>query len=232
LLPGIDDGCKTVAESIACARLLVEAGYTHSFCTPHIWPSLPNNSSEAIPGHVANLQRELDKAGVGLKLLPGGELNMGPHLLDADLESQPTFGMNARHVLIDLWCDALPDYFEKIIRRFQKLGRTVILAHPERMRAVQDSPELAEEFASMGILLQGNLGCLNDSPRSDTRQTAEKLLREDRYFLLGMDLHNLQSLPPRLAGLKNARQLVGEEKVDELTKINPCQLDPSLDSAD
>jgi protein-tyrosine phosphatase len=127
-------------------------------------------------------------------------------------------------VLIDLWCDTLPDYFEDVVRGFQKLGRTIILAHPERMRAVQDMAELAEDFAEMGILLQGNLQCLSDAPRTGTRRTGQKLLTDNKYFLLGMDLHNLTSLPARLEGLKIARELVGEEKVDQLTKINPRKL--------
>ena len=41
LLPGLDDGCVSLDESLACARRLVAEGYTHSFCTPHIWPNLP-----------------------------------------------------------------------------------------------------------------------------------------------------------------------------------------------
>jgi hypothetical protein len=48
LLPGVDDGCRDVAESVACARLMVDAGYTHSYCTPHIWRHL-NNGRKTIP---------------------------------------------------------------------------------------------------------------------------------------------------------------------------------------
>lgn len=224
LLPGIDDGCKTVAESIACAKVLVENGYTHSFCTPHVWPSLPANNVREIPKRVAELQSELDRAAVALKLLPGGELNLGAHLVGINYADQPTYGMKGKYLLIDLWCDELPEYFEEVVRGFQEQGRTVILGHPERMRAVQDSPELADYFAKLGILMQCNLGCLSDPPRTDTRKTAEKLLKRGHYFLLGIDLHNLTSLPTRLDGLKVARELVGEEKVDELTKVNPQTL--------
>ena len=224
LLPGIDDGCKTIEESIACAQMLVDAGYTHSFCTPHVWPSLSQNNSHEIPRRVNELQKHLDHAGIALKLMPGGELNLGVHLLDSDFAVQPTYGMNGKYLLIDLWCDALPGYFGSIIRSFQVLGRTIILAHPERMRAVQDSPELAETFASNGVLLQGNLGCFSDPPHADNRRTAEILLRENRYFMVGSDLHNPQSLPSRLEGLNVIRDLAGQETLDRLTKSNPMQL--------
>ena len=44
LLPNVDDGCGSQAETLECARRLVEAGYTHSFCTPHYWPNLPTSA--------------------------------------------------------------------------------------------------------------------------------------------------------------------------------------------
>src|SRR4029077_3996210 len=76
LLPGIDDGCKTVEESIACARVLVANGYTHAFCTPHIWSKYEGVSRTTVPVWCSVLQKELDAAGVALKVLPGGELNL------------------------------------------------------------------------------------------------------------------------------------------------------------
>ena len=52
----------------------------------------------------------------------------------------------------------------------QSLGVTVILAHPERMRPVQADPSLADRFAEMGVLLQGNLQCFSDPPGAPTRK--------------------------------------------------------------
>jgi tyrosine-protein phosphatase YwqE len=97
----------------------------------------------------------------------------------------------------------------------------VILAHPERMAAVQNQPELADRFAEMGLLLQGNLQCFSDPPAAPTRRTVERFLLEGRYFLLGSDLHNLASLPMRIEGLKRATDLVGAETIDRLTVENP-----------
>jgi protein-tyrosine phosphatase len=82
IVPGVDDGCETLEESIACARELVKAGYTHSFCTPHIWPSLPGNTIASIVANVARLQKEFDAAGVPLSLIPGGARRIGRLLCD------------------------------------------------------------------------------------------------------------------------------------------------------
>src|SRR2546423_9769627 len=104
LLPGIDDGCKTLEESIACARVLVENGYTHSFCTPHIWANLPKNNVTNILILVADLQDALDREKIPLKLFPGGEHNISSELFRAmDQDSVVTFGMSRKYVLVDLW---------------------------------------------------------------------------------------------------------------------------------
>lgn len=224
LLPGIDDGCPTVDESIACARELLAAGYTHCFCTPHIWPNLPNNTVEQIARRTADLQNAFDSAGVPLKLFPGGELNLRADLVQLSKEQIPTYGMAGRYCIFDLWVDRLPPFFWTTVEWLQSMELNVILAHPERMRAVQDEPDLGREFFDRGLLLQGNLQCLGDPPHTRTRQVAERYLSEGLYFVLGSDTHNVAGLPIRLKGLARAVELVGEVEVWRLTRDNPRML--------
>jgi protein-tyrosine phosphatase len=226
LLPNADDGCASLAESLDCARILVEQGYTHSFCTPHIWPSLPGNTPPIITERVAQLQKSLDENAIPLHLVPGGELNMTDGTARLNYGDIVTYGMRRTHVLIDLWAETLPPYFEPAVRHLQSFGLKVILAHPERMRAVQDKPGLADYFKMLGLLLQCNLQCLGDPPHATTRFVAERFLQEDRYFMLGSDLHNLASLPVRMRGLARAIEILGEEKVWVLTRNNPKKLLP------
>jgi protein-tyrosine phosphatase len=227
LLPGVDDGCPTLEESLACARKMVEAGYTHSFCTPHIWPNLPHNTIKGITERTANLQVALDEAEIPLRLIPAGEMSLRPETVLTPPEQIPTYGMASRYCLFDIWVDRIPSFFWEAVEWLQSLKLTAIIAHPERMRAVQDDPELADEFADRGLLMQGNLQCLGDPPHTSTRQLAELFLRQGRYFMLGSDLHNLAGLPIRMNGLATAIQLVGEAEVWRLTRDNPRKLIPS-----
>ena len=225
LLPGVDDGCVSVEQSLACARLMSAIGYTHMFCTPHVVPSMPAQTVENIAAWTADLQTRLNMAQIPIQVLPGGEINLWPTLID-DMtpERLITYALAGRHCLVDIWCDRLPDFFEPTIRWLQDQELTVILAHPERMGAVQADPALADYFAELGLLLQGNLQCLNDPPESPTRSVGEKFLREGRYFMLGSDLHELNTLAPRMAGLQNALEMVGKQEVLKLTKENPSKL--------
>lgn len=227
LLPGIDDGCPTIEESLACAQMLVDAGYSHAFCTPHIWPNDLRQNRQTLPHWTADLQSALATAGIPLTVMPGGELNLHPTVMETPLDRLVSPGLMDRYILVDMWAQVLPEWFDPTIKWLQERGLTVILAHPERMRAVQEKPELADKFEEMGILLQGNLQCFADRPDSYTRQTAELYLDQDRYFLLGSDTHNTEGLKHRLMGLKNAIKFAGNEKIDQLTKINPRKLLPT-----
>lgn len=202
---------------------MVSAGYTHVFCTPHIWPNLPLNNLQQIPLRVAELQSALDEHQIPLKLLSGGENNLRPTFM-SETQQLVTYAMRGRYVLADMWADELPEFFEPTMRWLQSQRSTVILAHPERMRAVQDHPALADRFADMGVLLQGNLECFSDPPDAPTRRTAEQYLAEGRYFVIGSDLHVPKTLPKRLAGLDRIRELAGEKTLDRLTMENPRKL--------
>jgi protein-tyrosine phosphatase len=228
LLPGVDDGCQSLPESLDCAREMVKAGFTHSFCTPHITPIMPRNRIANISVWTQRLQRELDAAGIPLRLIPGGEINLRPDLVDITTpEELVTYAFERKYLLCDVWADVLPGFFDSAIRWFQRQGLTVLLAHPERVRAVQRDPDLVDHFRELGVLLQGNLQCLGDPPGSDTNRIAERLLMDGRYFALSSDLHNLATLPVRLAGIGRAIELVGRQTVLTLLRDNPRKLLPA-----
>jgi protein-tyrosine phosphatase len=224
LLPGVDDGCKTVADAIACTRELVAIGYTHGFVTPHLWPNLAGVTRTEIPRWTSELQCEFDAAEVPYRLLSGGELNLHEAVQQMPEDQIVSMGLGGKYILVDMWANDIPDFFKPSIRWLQGMGMTVILAHPERMRAVQDDPKLADYFQELGILLQGNLQCFSDRPGTDTREMVERFLLEGRYFLLGSDSHNPQSMGVRTNGLKRAIEVAGEAVIDKLTIENPRRL--------
>src|SRR5450432_4166408 len=105
LLPGVDDGCKNVAESIACARMLVNAGYSHCFCTPHIWPNNLRPTRETISLWTDDLQNKMNDAGVPIQLLPGGELNLNPDVMQTPPPRIISAALANKYILVDMWAD-------------------------------------------------------------------------------------------------------------------------------
>lgn len=229
LISGVDDGCPSVADALHCAAALVDAGYTHAFCTPHIWPTLPHNNRQNIPHRTAELQQAVSQAGLALTLLPGGEWNLPwhwPALRNMPREEIITYAMAGRYLLFDFWADELPPTLQMAVDHLQAMDFTLILAHPERIGVFQRDPTALDALTRRGVLLQMNTWCLTEPAQTPTRQTAERLLLEDRYFCFGTDTHNARGIDARIAGLKLATDLVGEAAVDRLTSINPRRLIP------
>lgn len=228
LLPGVDDGCPSFDDALECARTLVAAGYSHAFCTPHIWPTLPSNTIENVRGWTADFQEQLDSAGVPLKVAPGGEINLlwgWPAMEKQSREQIVTYDFAGQYVLFDFWADALPLFFELAVKGLRSLDITPILAHPERVVALNGGDDrMIDRVQELGVLLQMNSWCLTDPPNAPTRRSAERWLRDGRYFLLGTDCHNFASMPTRIEGVAIAEQLVGTDAVDQLTRINPRKL--------
>jgi protein-tyrosine phosphatase len=233
LLPGLDDGCADEEQSALCARELVGAGYTHAFCTPHVWPSLPGNTPPAIIAAVQRLQRRLDTEQISLKLFPGGEINLleaWPSFESAATETIATYGMMGRYALFDFWADTWRDCQEALtaaVGNLKSRGIQPILGHPERIRALQNNPEAIDRLSELGVLLQLNSYCLAEAPDSRMFQTAKRLLEADRYFLIGSDTHKPTGMPRRIRGVQIAEQIAGKAIVEKLTMQNPRLLLPS-----
>ena len=229
LLPGVDDGCTSVADSVEAGRQLAAAGYAHAFCTPHV----PTYLDADFPGKVRDwtrlLQAEYDAAGVGLTLHAGGELSLAnswPQLARVSPEAIVTANTAGRFALFDFWADSLPQSLRPAVRHLVSIGMQPILAHPERIGAFQRDPAAVDEVVAWGCWLQMNTWTLTTNPTSPVRQTAERLLQDDRYTLFGTDTHDAAGVGVRVQGLAAAADLVGWDKVDQLTIENPGRLLP------
>lgn len=224
LIPGVDDGSRSVAESITIAQTLVERGYDRLACTPHIWTDLPDNTLATVAPQVRALQRELDAAGVPLKLYPGGEIALRPGLMTIAPETLPSYGNLGKTFLVDTWVWEWPAWLTDVLKHLQSGGRQVVFAHPERTGLIQEDPENARRLRDMGVLLQGNMYCLTDPVGEPTRDLFEKFLAEDMYYMLAGDLHREDGMGKRMRGLEKVTDRVGLDGVARLVRENPGKL--------
>src|SRR6478736_1792299 len=81
ILPGIDDGSRSLDMSLQMARMAVDDGIEVMACTPHIYPGLYMNATAGIKAARTALQEQLDAAGIPLKLTTGADVHLVPGLL-------------------------------------------------------------------------------------------------------------------------------------------------------
>lgn len=225
-LPGMDDGCRTYADAVPCIKAFMEKGYNRFFLTPHTGPTdMCDIRPEATVAAIDEFRRQMQSAGITAEFRPGGELRLSPEMGRwKDISGVPTFGMNTRYVLADLWEPDWPAWADRCVDWLQKNGFTVILAHPERMMVMRENPKFIQTLADRGLLFQGNFGPLGGSEPDAQRLLAERFLQDGRYFMLGSDCHRFEHARARLNGFERARSLVGDKILDQLTIENPGKL--------
>jgi len=224
LLPGIDDGCETMDESLDAIRQLKRAGYIASVCTPHIWPEqFPGIVPPRVEEWTAELQKAIDAAGLDYDVYPGAEVRISDDITRWMEEHGVPALAGSRCVLVDGWFQRFPRWFFEPFEWLMKKGYRPILAHPERM-AVSDLSEWEDHISRlerMGVWLQGNLRCFTGEDGYFADKAVRRLLEQRRYHMLGLDVHHSYDLPFRLDGLTLAESEFGREVVEPLISEAP-----------
>jgi protein-tyrosine phosphatase len=214
LLPGIDDGPATVAESLSLAAELAADGVRTVAATPHVRPDHPGVVSDELGARRADMQRAIDAEGIELEVLGGGEVDLayGLELSDDELRAF-SLGGNGRDLLVETPYGPVSDLFEEQLFSLTLSGFRPLLAHPERNRVFQENPERLTGLAARGVLLQVTAEALLRSPRrSATGRLAADLVERGLANVLASDSHGGEIERESLSqGLEAARELVGPQ---------------------
>ncbi len=225
LLPGVDDGCADEDESLACVTRLIEAGFTGTICTPHIYPEIfPDNKPVNISQWTRQLRQRLADSGVTYPIWSGGELRLTPNCVSWMQEHGVPTLAESRCVLMDFWEEKWPRCVESTIRWLLDNRYQPILAHPERLPALTDLDRRLAALEQMGVWLQGNFRSMTGEEGYHADRLVRHLLEGGRYRLLAMDMHRPETLEGRLDGLQLVAAEFGQAAVDELTFEAPRKL--------
>lgn len=207
ILPGVDDGARTVEEARDLARLAHADGVTTIAATPHVRADFPTTADE-MEAAVADLRYDFVVQGIDVELVHGGEISM--ELLYAiPPEELPRFtlGQTGRYLLVECPYRGSPRPFELAIGALKQKGITPILAHPERNPEVQDRPDRLLEFVAAGALVQITAASLEGNLDRASQHCARRLLELGAVHVLASDAHGPHI---RNAGLSGAAREVGD----------------------
>lgn len=224
ILPGIDDGAKTLDDSEALARKLVELGIQRVVASSHIQADLyPNTRANLLP-LVASTQAHFAATGIPLELVAGAEVRLSPE--SCTPETWLTFGDEGRYLLVELPPGMpLVANLESMLFAIQASGITPIIAHPERQACLQKDPEILARWVERGILAQGTLCPLAGAASERTISVLEDFLQRGLIALMGTDAHQIDR---RLRDLETAvarlEEVVGPENARLIRFENPRAL--------
>lgn len=226
ILPGLDDGAKTIAESLDIVRQLQEAGFKTIVATPHVLEGTDYLLPAEILTATEQVRQAVTEAGIPVEIVPGAENYIFPDMGKWVREGKLlTLGNTGKYILVELPMLEIPHYTDQVFFELQVQGLTPILAHPERNKGIVDEPELLLEWAKKGVLFQLDLRSLRGRYGPKSQELAETLLHSDLIHFVGSDAHRVsRSGSSEREALQSVRDLIGEERFRELTQMNPQRI--------
>ncbi|SNR66209.1 Tyrosine-protein phosphatase YwqE [Maribacter sedimenticola] len=220
ILPGIDDGAKSVEDSIKLIKGFNDFGVTDFICTPHIMENYyPNNPT------TINKAQLLLKNGLKMNGLDHVNIDVAAeHMIDSGFEKlmddKKMMPLAKNYLLIEMSYLQASINFDKAIHKINEKGLFPILAHPERYIFIQGNLNKYRSYKSAGMLFQLNILSLTQYYGKDAKNSALKLLDNDMFDFLGSDVHNMRQLNAIKNISINNSQLNNLKLIIEKTKMN------------
>jgi len=226
LLYGVDDGAKSLEESVSIIKHMGEVGYTDIIITPHyICDSHYNSPKSQNLLLLDNLRSALKAEGVNVRIYLGNEIYMDERI-DEFLEDGLISSLNgSRFLLIEL---PMNGEFEGYIDEFEhliSLGYKVILAHPERYLAFQKDFNKVYELEEIGVYFQSNLESILGSYGKGAKRMIKRLLKEKKISFLASDIHHeKRDYGKFMMARKKMEKYLSSSEFDGLVCENPKKI--------
>lgn len=218
ILPGIDDGSRSIEQTIRMLKEAKEAGFTKIISTSHYIEGY-YESDEAERTELLN---EVQKNISGIELYLGNEIYITNNMINLIQNKKASTINNSKYVLFEFPLSAKSMNDKEVVYRLIENGFVPIIAHPERYSYVQDNPEYIEELAEMGALFQANYGSIIGMYGKKAEKTLKKLLKNDLIRFFGSDSHRIDQVYTKMPKiLKKLHKFLSDEEIEEFTVINP-----------
>ncbi len=198
LIPGIDDGVKTLEESLTLIRKMESLGFEKLITTPHIMKHRFPNTSDIIKKGFESVQEAIIKQNINIELEYASEYFFDEHFLELIRKKDIlTFGDN--YVLFELPYSphkntTPPIGLENTIFELQSAGYRPVLAHPERYNYFSTRMDKLLKLKENALLFQMNVNSFGGFYGKTAQKSAQTLLNEGVIDFVGSDMHNYKYL--------------------------------------
>jgi len=208
ILPGVDDGAKTEADSIAMAKAALQEGITTIIATPHHRNRAFDNYKQEIITNVNILNDLFASENIPLNVAVGQEVRIYGELLDDYAQGDIQALGDTKYILVEFPFGEVPRYAEQLLYDIQIAGLRPIIAHPERNRELIENHDRMYELVRNGALAQLTAASLIGKFGKDIEEFSHQLLEANLVHFIASDAHNTDS---RGFHLREAYDLVQEK---------------------
>ena len=219
ILPGYDDGVRSLEEARELARSAAAEGVTAIAATPHVRDDYPTTVERMLRG-VALLRDDFAREGIPVDVLSGGELDLD-RMWELGPDELPRFTLagTGRWLLVEMPYSGWPLLFDRKLEALRRLGMEALLAHPERNADVQAEPARLAPLVEAGLRVQVTAASVDGRLGRKPLECAQALLELGLVHVLATDAH---APAVRETGLAAAVEALGDAALaHRLTVENP-----------
>lgn len=223
ILYGIDDGCKTIEESIETIKNMKKIGFNTIVLTPHyIEDSSFKANNNLKLQKLEILKEELLKNNIDVNLFLGNEIFINESINELIINKEIRSINNTRYILIELPFNNQILNLDDYLYELKLKGYKIIIAHPERYTYFKDNYKEARKLYDSGVLFQVNYGSIIGQYGSSSLKLVKKLLKDDMVDFISTDIHKpSSSLFDKFDDIKyKIIKIIGEDKFKDISYNN------------
>lgn len=207
LLVDIDDGCRTIEESIAIVKRMKKLGYKKLIVTPHIMSHRYPNNIKIIRNSLFALRGMLKVKNIDIEIEAAAEYYFDTHFFELIKRNELlSFGKN--YILFEFSYKDRPENIEEVIQYLISKKYVPVLAHSERYLFLKDIIEY-RKLKNMGILFQINVNSISGFYGKEAQKKSWMLVEKGMVDFTGSDIHHEKHM-------KNFEETIFLEKMDVL----------------
>mgnify|MGYP004461269671 FL=1 len=193
ILFGIDDGSRTISESIELLKKLKSVGFNNVILTPHfILDSTYNSNYEANIKIYNELKERLISENIDINIYLGNEIFIDknvPTLLGKNIITSLN---GTKYVLVEFPMHNKLLNIEDILYEIRSKGYEVVIAHPERYDAFKEDYSIVDTLREDGFLFQSNYSSILGYYGKDSIKLLKYMLKRHYIDFLGTDIHRIE----------------------------------------
>lgn len=189
LLPGIDDGAKTIDNTKMLIKSLQELGVSQFITTPHISHYLWDNSPSTIINSCLETKQIITKENINAPLKAAAEYFMDDWF-ENHFKNEKLLTLKDNYVLVEMSYMNAPIQLYKTLFDLQVAGYSPVLAHPERYLFYHKNFNEYDKLKKAGCRFQLNLLSVVGYYGSEINKIAEQILKKGMYDFTGTDVHH------------------------------------------
>jgi protein-tyrosine phosphatase len=216
---GVDDGAKTLEDSVAMLEMAAKCGTTDIVATPHSDHKYQYDP-DLIIARIAEIQQAL---GDRIRIHKGCDFHLHFDNIQRCEEDRERFTINGKRYLMVEFADSqIPKNIAYVFQDMLRRDITPVITHPERNNLLMGRLSEMVEWVRFGCLVQVTAQSFTGRFGKKAEEGARRLMRQNMVHFVASDAHDTEWRPP---DLREARLLVsteyGEDTAVRLFETHP-----------